>query len=131
MATTVAEECISGASVAADAGEKSLEEAYGGFKEEALNCVPDYSPSTVNTDGWKAARNAWKKLFPDISVILCFLHVFISIRDRAKIKFEDYYCDVVLKLRNCHHAPNKRSFSQRIRRLYEWAVRTSVPDIFT
>ena len=47
----------------------------------SLRCVrsrgrdvdPEYAPETVNTDGWASTRNAFQKLFPLITVVLCFL----------------------------------------------------------
>ena len=57
--------------------------AYGVFAEEAKALDPDYKPETVNTDGWAATQGAWKRLFPSIAIILCFLHAFLKIRDRA------------------------------------------------
>jgi len=89
VATTVGENCILGASVSEDAGENGLKEGYGIFKDEALDVNPDYQPKSVNTDGWKATINAWKSLFSGISVIACFLHVFIKIRDRSSKKYKD------------------------------------------
>ncbi|QTA88627.1 hypothetical protein [Desulfonema magnum] len=47
VAATVAEECVMGVSVAGDAGEESLEEAYKVFREEARNIDPEYSPKTA------------------------------------------------------------------------------------
>ena len=89
--TTVGAECILGASVSEDAAEKGLTEVYGIFKEESQNLDPQYSPKSVNTDGWKATINAWKTLFPCIFVICCFLHVFIKIRDRSQKKYKDLF----------------------------------------
>lgn len=85
IAVTAAQECILGASVALSAGEDALKEAYGVYKKETRDLAPDYAPETVNTDGWKPTRNAWKSLFPSAALLLCFLHVFISIRERAKM----------------------------------------------
>ena len=51
-------------------------------KLRALN--PEYQPETVNIDGWQATRNAFVHLFNCITPILCFLHGFISIRDRSR-----------------------------------------------
>lgn len=66
VATTVGNECILGASIAKDAGEESLKDAYQVFKDEAQCLKPDYTPTTVNMDGWKATRNAWKFLFSSL-----------------------------------------------------------------
>ncbi|MCP4106394.1 MAG: hypothetical protein GY749_12775 [Desulfobacteraceae bacterium] len=45
-------------------------------------------------------QNAWKKLFPSVTLILCFLHAFIGIRDRAKKKFGEIYNEIAEKLWN-------------------------------
>jgi len=129
VATTVGNQCILGASVAEDAGEKSLTKAYGVFKNEAQCLDHDFCPETVNTDGWKATRNAWKNIFTSIVIISCFLHIFIKIRDRCSKKYKQLYLQVADKLWNCYKAENKCSFSQRIRRLHDWAVATAIPDV--
>lgn len=129
VATTVGDQCILGASVAEDAGEKSLTKAYGVFKKEAQCLDHDFCPETVNTDGWKATRNAWKNLFASIVIISCFLHIFIKIRDRCSKKYKQLYLQVADKLWDCYKAENKRSFSQRIRQLHDWAVATAIPDV--
>jgi len=119
IATTVGDECILGASISGDAGEQSLRNAYQVFKDEAQCLKPDYTPTTVNMDGWQATRNAWKFLFTSVVIICCFLHVFIKIRDRAKRKYKDIFTEAASKLWDCYHAENKRSFSQRVRRLVD------------
>jgi len=129
VATTVAEECVLGASVAVSAGEDALKEACVVYKNEARDVTPDYSPETVNTDGWKATMNAWKSLFPSVTLILCFPHVFISIRDRAKKKFGEIYDKAAEKLWDCYNAVTRASFSQRVRRFSEWAEKISLPSV--
>ena len=64
VATTVGEQCILGASVSEEASENALKKAYGQFRQEALDLNSEYSPISVNTDGWKATINAWTSLFP-------------------------------------------------------------------
>jgi len=131
VATTVGNGCVLGASIATDAGEESLTKCYGIFKDEAQCIKPDYSPKTVNTDGWLSTQNAWKTLFPYVFLIACFLHIYIKIRDRSKKKFKNIYDQVVTRLWNCYEAENKASFSQRVRRFYEWAKKTSIPCFMT
>lgn len=128
IATTVGSGCILGASIAKDAGEQSLIKAYGGYKEEAQCMNTEYAPATVNTDGWLPTQKAWKSMFPFVIIISCFLHVFIKIRDRSKKKFKDIYQQIATKLWDCYDAQSKNSFSQRIRRLCEWAKKTSAPS---
>ncbi len=129
IATTVGSGCILGASVATNAGEVSLTESYGKFKEEAQFTVPNYTPKTVNTDGWPATQKTWKSLFPAIILIGCFLHVYIKIRDRSKKKHKDIFEETATKLWECYNALTKRSFSQRVRRLVEWVDNASAPDV--
>jgi hypothetical protein len=131
VATTVASECILGVSVAADAGQDSLEKSYGKFRKEARNVCPDYEPETILTDGWQATRNALKNLFPSAVLILCFLHVFIGIRNRAKKKFGDIFREVADRLWNCCKAESKTSFVQRVGRLHEWAEKHAVPPVIS
>jgi hypothetical protein len=121
IATTAAKDCILGASVAQSASQTDLEKAYGVFASEAQAVDADYAPETVNTDGWSATQNAWKSLFDQITVILCFLHAFIKIRDRAKKAFGELGHEVQKRVWDAYHAPSKRGFSQRLRRLREWA----------
>ena len=84
IATTAAKDCILGASVAQSAFNTDVENAYGVFASEAQAVDVYYAPETVNTDGWPATQQAWKALFNQITVILCFLHAFLKIRDRAE-----------------------------------------------
>ena len=84
VATTVGEDCVLGASVALNADEENLTEAYRHFKEEAQTVKANYAPETVNTDGWSATQRAWLNLFPLVVLIECFLHAFIKIRERGK-----------------------------------------------
>ncbi len=131
VATTVGENCIFGASVSKDTGENSLKEGYGIFRDEDLDVNPDYQPKSVNTDGWKATINAWKPLFSGISVIACFLHVFIKIRDRSSKKFKDLFDYVDDKIWDCYEAKSKASFSQRVRRFCEWADAEKLPVVIS
>ena len=48
IATTVAAECVLGASVAPQADAEQLEKAYGHFKTEAQNLLADYQPGLMN-----------------------------------------------------------------------------------
>jgi len=131
VATTVGKGCILGTSIAKDAGEEALKDAYQVFKHEAQCIKPDYSPISVNMDGWKATRNAWSVLFSSVVIIYCFLHVFIKIRDRARKKYKDLFVQVASKLWDCYRGQNKCAFSQRIRRLKEWCQTHDVPSVLS
>ena len=121
-ATTAAKGCILGVSLAQDASGESLTKAYREFKQEAEEVVPNYSPETVNTDGWEGTQNAWKALFPAIITILCFLHSFLKIRDRCR-RFKELGEQIKSKVWDAYHSKTKAQFSQRIRRLKQWALK--------
>lgn len=127
LAMTAGEGCILGASVSESASEAGLTQAYGVFAEEARALNPGYTPETVNTDGWAATQGAWQRLFPRITVILCFLHAFLKIRERATNVLAACFEPVGNKIWYAYRAPNKAAFAQRLRRLREWAERT-LPD---
>ena len=95
--------------------------------EDATAVEPDYAPATVNPDGWPATQAAWKRLFASITIMLCFLHAFLKIRDRATNALTEYFEQVRQKVWRAYRAPNKAAFAQRLRRLREWATRT-LPD---
>ncbi|WP_231749206.1 hypothetical protein [Tautonia plasticadhaerens] len=84
VATTVGGGCLLGVALTAAADDVHLREAYGVFADEARDVDPEYTPATVNTDGWAATRNAFLALFPAIAVVLCFLHGFLKVRDRCR-----------------------------------------------
>jgi hypothetical protein len=125
---TVGNECILGVAVTESATQADLEKGYGTFKVEARNLKADYQPETVNTDGWLATIGAFTSLFPGIAVIACFLHLYIGIRDRSQKKFKELFSIVSEKLWNCYEAENRASFSQRVRRLQEWAATAAIPS---
>jgi hypothetical protein len=84
IATTVGGGCLLGVALTASADDDHLQEAYGVFAAEARDVKPEYAPETVSTDGWAATQNAFQALFASITVILCFLHGFLKIRDRCR-----------------------------------------------
>jgi len=119
--TTVGGGGILGAAVAKSASAEALEVAYGEFAQEARERSPAYSPKTVCTDGWDATQSAWKSLFPAGCIILCFLHSALTVAERCGR-------DLVLRTRvlarvwEVYQAPTRAQFSQRLRRLREWAT---------
>jgi hypothetical protein len=120
LAATAGSGCCLGLALAGSAGNDDLEAAYGVFRDEARLLDPEYCPQTVNTDGWPATQAAWRTLFKGVTVILCFLHAFLKIRDRAKHLGETF--DALReRVWDAYHAPDARTFSQRLRRLREWA----------
>lgn len=122
IATTVAAGCCLGSALAQSAGADDLQAAYEAFKTEAQNVQADYRPQTVNTDGWAATQQAWRALFPLVVILRCFLHGWLSIRDRAK-HLGELFRALGEKVWQAYRAPDRRGFAQRLRRLGEWAER--------
>ena len=73
IATTVADGCFVGAEISEGADTESLTQAYGVFQQEAQVLDADYAPQTVTTDGWRATDAALLALFPQVTILLCFL----------------------------------------------------------
>ncbi len=121
LAATAGGGCCPGLALAETAGADDLTKAYGVFRDEARRLDPDYRPETVNTDGWSATQAAWRALFKGVTLILCFLDAFLKIRERA-VHLKEGFDDLRERVWEAYQASDARSFSQRIRRLREWAT---------
>jgi hypothetical protein len=119
IATTVGGGCCLGADLAPTANAEDLTAAYGTFHREAANARPGYRPTTVSVDGWAATHQAWRTLFPVGVLLRCFLHGWLNIRSRGKLS--DAFAALSEKVWEAYHAPDRRAFGQRLRRLAEWA----------
>lgn len=120
IATTVAQDCVLGISIALAADEPALTAAYGQFEHEAHRLQPDYQPQTVNTDGWSATQLAWAALFPTIVIIQCFLHAFLTIRSRCK-RLKALFPEIKQRVWDIYHAEHLDSFRAQIGELGTWA----------
>lgn len=120
IATTVGCDCVLGASLTLGVGKEDLIEAYGHFKTEAQNLSPDYEPETVNLDGWNATQSAWRALFTKITIILCFLHSFIKIRNCCK-RMKSLYPEIRKRVWEAYHAIDAGAFLRKIDELRTWA----------
>ena len=119
IATTVGAGCCLGAALAQTAGAEDLQTAYGVFKQEAQNVQPGYQPQTVSVDGWASTHQAWRALFPWVVLLRCFLHGWLNLRSRGKLSV--VFAALSEKVWDAYHALSRRSFAQRLRRLWEWA----------
>lgn len=117
--TTVAGECILGAQVVEQADTEHLEQGYQVFRDEAQAVQGDYAPHTVNTDKWESTRQAWQHLFPGITLILCFLHAVLKIKNRCRTA-PQLWQQVRQKVWQVYQGETLRHFAQRLRRLREW-----------
>ena len=121
LATTVGGGCCLGVEPTAAAGTAELTDGYGTFRQEARNVDPDYTPSTVNVDGWAGTQAAWLALFPTTVVLLCYLHSWLSLRDRGK-HLGQLFVEMSRRVWEAYHAPTRRSFAQRLRSFRAWAT---------
>jgi hypothetical protein len=120
IATTVAQGVVFGSEIVPGFSKDELEKGYGAFAAEAKQVDPKYAPKTVNTDGWSGTMGAWLALFPTITIIRCFLHAWLRIRERGK-KLENFF-DLGERVWRVYYSETKRIMGQRIRRLREWAA---------
>jgi hypothetical protein len=127
---TVGENCILGAEVSQTADAADLGKAYGVFASEAKNLDNAYSPETVNTDGWSGTNSAWKLIFPTVTIILCFLHSYLKVRETCR-RTKDTLELIKQKVWSAFHAETKQSFSQRLRRLREWTQSYDFKNVST
>jgi hypothetical protein len=118
VATTVGAGCCLGCALAQTAGADDLEEAYRVFQTEAEDVQPGYAPQTVSADGWAATHQAWLALFPLVAVLRCFLHGWLNVRCRGKLS--EGFPALAERVWHAYHAVTRRSFGQRMRRLWEW-----------
>lgn len=121
IGTTVAQDCVLGATVSTTADADGLTEAYGVFKQEVQAIDPRYQPETVNTDGWAATIKAWRTLFPAVVTILCFLHAFIRIRSRCK-RLGDEYEQIKQQVWGIYHAVDRDEFNDKVHALQAWVL---------
>ena len=127
VATTVAAGCILGAELSPTAKTTDLEAAYGVFAQEAHQLAPDYQPQTVNTDGWEATQAAWRNLFPQVNLILCFLHSVLAIAQRCRSQ-ASLMTTLLDKLWNIYHAADASEFLEQLRSLQAWAIVQPLPE---
>jgi hypothetical protein len=122
VAFTAGAGCVLGVALTESADEEHLTDAYSQFAAESRDVNPDYTPKTVNTDGWFATRNAFRALFSTIVPILCFLHGFLKIRDRCRKARELHE-----RVWDVYHATTARDFHQRMATFRGWCQRGNWP----
>ncbi len=121
LAMTVGEECVLGASLALGSDAASLTTAYAVFQQEAQAVHADYTPQTVNLDGWLPTHYAWQALFPAVQLILCFLHAFLKIRERARRLPGDLWPTIQEQVWEVYHAPCAHTFRTRLAAFQAWS----------
>jgi len=115
--TTVGGGCLLGVSVGEAADTETLERGYGAFAKEAKGLVPAYQARSVCTDGWEATRQAWRRLFPTITVVRCLLHSILKMKKHGAGQVRHQGLDRAWQV---YQAATTRQFAQRLRRMAEW-----------
>lgn len=118
VATTAGGGCFLGVAIVEKDDTEGLTSGYGQFAQEASQVFAHYQPRSVCTDGWKATREAWKRLFPNVALILCYLHSALKIASRCTGELRR---QVLTRVWQAYRAESKSAFSQRLRRLQQWA----------
>lgn len=129
IATTVAQDCVLGASVSFTADAAGLTEAYGHFQREAQQLDTDYAPKTANTDGWQATHLAWQTLFTTVTIIQCFLHAFLKVRTCGK-RLGHPFTEIKRQVWDIYRSASRADFRQKISQLQDW-TRTHADDLTT
>jgi hypothetical protein len=119
IATTVAQDCVLGASVSCTADAQGLTEAYGHFQQEAHRLDAHYAPTTVNTDGWQATHLAWQQLFATVTIIQCFLHAFLKVRTCGK-RLGSTFTEIKSQVWDIYRATSRPDFRQKVSQLQDW-----------
>jgi hypothetical protein len=118
--TTASGGCFLGITVSERDNTEGLQAAYGEFQQEAKAVFPAYCPRSVCTDGWAATREAWRLLFPQITLVLCYLHSVIKIAARCTGQLRQ---EVLTRVWHVYRAETKSKFSQRLRGLERWSAK--------
>ena len=118
LATTVAGGCVLGASLSRTAEANELKLSYSTFLEEARAIEPDYTLTSVNTDGWQGTTKAWTTLSPKTVLIRCFLHAMMTLRRelrKAALKRE-----ILKQLWEGFYAQSLTGFTQALNAFQDW-----------
>ena len=115
IATTVGAGCVLGAEPA-DGGRDRRPE---GRLRRSSRTRPATSPRSMpprpsTPTAGRGRKAAWKALFPRVVILLCFLHAWLKIRDRAK-HLKELFAEVSRRVWEAYHAPDRRCFGQRLR----------------
>jgi hypothetical protein len=115
--TTVGGGCFLGVSGVEAADTVTVERGYGECAKEAQALAPNYQARSVCTDGWEATRQAWRGLFPKITLVLCFLHAIVKMKKHCAGRLRHQVLDQAWQ---GYQATTKRQFAQRLRRVAAW-----------
>ena len=131
ITTTVGDGCVLDAHLCEGADTQSLAEGYQVVKDEIARTNPKHKIRSINVDGFAATSAALRIVFgPAVTLITCFLHLYISLRDGAKKKYAEIFQEVADRLWWAYESDSKRSFAQRWLSLMRWCKsnRDRIPE---
>ncbi len=120
LPTTVAKGCFLGVSFTESASVEALTQGYGEFKAEARLLDPHYTPVTVNTDAWDGTREAWLALFPNVTLVLCFLHEVLKVQ-KGSPTYRNLRKKLKTKLWKAYKASTAAGFLKGLRLALIWS----------
>ncbi|MEY4905044.1 MAG: hypothetical protein RLZZ292_2859, partial [Bacteroidota bacterium] len=123
---TVGGNCILGMGLSQEESESALSRVYGKFKKAAQRLIPDYQPISINSDGWAATKKTLKGLFTQATMVLCFLHSVIKIRQVAQK--EPKKQELFDKIWTIYHATDANGFDTAVLDLDNWAKENVIKD---
>ncbi len=118
--TTVAKDCFLGVSFTESPSAEALTEGYGEFQAEARLLDSHYAAITVNTDAWDGTQQAWLKLFPHVTLILCFLHEVLKVQ-KGSPTYRNLRKKLTTKLWKAYKASTAAEFLKRLRLALIWS----------
>jgi len=119
VAMTAAKECVFGMSVTLEETSKAFEKTYGIFVKEAKNLKKSFQVRSVNLDGFHSTRKAWRNLFKNAVIILCFLHGVLKIKKVAKSN-QTLFNPLMDLVWQVYHSETSQDFLDNMELLREW-----------
>jgi len=118
--TTVAQGCFLGVGLTESASAEALTQGYAEFQTEARLLNPNYDTVTVTTDAWDGTQQAWLKLFPTVTLVLCFLHAVLKVQ-KGSPSYRNLRNKLKAQLWKAYKASNAAEFLQGLRLALIWS----------
>jgi hypothetical protein len=115
--TTVGGGCFLGVRVVETADTVTLERGDGECAKDAKALMPEYQARSVCPEGGEATRQAWRQLFPTITLVRCLLHAILKRKTHGAGQLRHQGLDSAWQ---GSQAATTRQCAPRLRRVAEW-----------
>jgi len=115
--TPVGGGCFLGVSVGEAADTVTVARGDGACAQEAKALVPAYPAPSVCPEGWAATRQAWRPLFPTITLGRCLLHAILKMQKPCAGQVRHQGLDSAWQV---YQAATTRQCAPRLRRVAAW-----------